>query len=386
MSIFYCHLGNTPELSLFELENVLKQTPVSVLPTVAKVELPNTEAAKELMTILGGTVKIYQHLESFPEPDEDNITQSAINHLVGITSAKVTFGISHVGEAGETPIKLDIVAVKHALKDRNIPSRYVDSDSQYGVAVPILLKKLTHELVVITTPEEAILAETVAVQDINDWTKRDRHKPYADRKKGMLPPKVARMMVNIGLGLLPGDKDKSDITLSDPFCGSGTVLMEASMLGVKVEGSDLDKEAAQGTRDNLAWLSTAYDKKITFSVAQRDATQRVMSVTKPWVDTIVTEPFLGKPTPKDKELGNIFKGLYRLYLGAFKNWVYQLNDGASVAIVFPIVETDMHRYSLEPLIDKLKDLGYTSVSRPIVYRRPQAIVQRQINFFRFDRR
>ncbi len=383
MPIFYCHLGNTPELSLFELEHVLRQTPVLALPTVAKIELPDVEAAKELMNILGGTVKIYQHLESFPEPSEEKITESAINQLIGSTDAKVTFGISHIGE---NPIKLDIVAVKHALKARNIPSRYVDSDSQYGVAVPILLKKLTHEIVVITTPEEAILAETVAVQDINDWTKRDRHKPYADRKKGMLPPKVARMMVNIGLGLLPEDKHKPDVILSDPFCGSGTVLMEAAMQNIKVEGSDLDKDAAQGARDNLAWLSIAYDKKVTFSVAQRDATQRLMAQPKPWIDAIVTEPFLGKPTPKDRELANIFKGLYRLYLGAFKNWTYQLNKGASVVIVFPLVETEIHRYSLEPLIDKLKDLGYTSVSRPIVYRRPQAIVQRQINFFRFDRR
>ena len=32
------------------------------------------------------------------------------------------------------------------------------------------------------------------------WFKRDRAKPYSDRHKGLLPPKIARILVNLALG------------------------------------------------------------------------------------------------------------------------------------------------------------------------------------------
>jgi hypothetical protein len=108
------------------------------------------------------------------------------------------------------------------------------------------------------------------------------------------------------------------------------------------------------------------------------------SLTKP-VTHIVTEPFLGKPTPQEAEVANIFKGLEKLYLGVFKQWQTILADQAEVVIVLPLVETSRHTFNLEGLIDKLANLGYTTVFQPIIYKRPQAIVQRQIIKFKYQR-
>ncbi len=377
MSTYYFHLGNTPDLSLYELQLVTKQTPVLITPTVAQVELDDSVAAN-LMSVLGGIVKIYQKLESVNSRQNEELIPTIVSHLRAMSDAKVTFGITQLGK---NKIELDAADVKLALQENNVPSRYVDSDSVYGIAAAVLLKGKTVELIIINTEEEIILARTIAVQDINDWTKRDRQKPYADRKKGMLPPKVARIMVNIGLNLL---NERSESTLLyDPFMGSGTILMEAAMQSVNTYGSDLDTQSVVGSRKNLEWLTEAYDLPRNFQIAQRDATQHFQLKNQPWADLIVTEPFLGKPTPKPHELPNMFKGLHRLYLGVFKNWTKQLKPGSPVVVVFPLVETGHQTFSLNNLIDKLEDLGYTNVSQPILYSRPQAIVQRQIQFFRY---
>jgi tRNA (guanine10-N2)-dimethyltransferase len=54
-----------------------------------------------------------------------------------------------------------------------------------------------------------------------------------------LHPKVARALVNIS------EIDKNQ-TLLDPFCGTGGILIEAGLIGIKVIGSDVDKNMVQG--------------------------------------------------------------------------------------------------------------------------------------------
>jgi hypothetical protein len=93
----------------------------------------------------------------------------------------------------------------------------------------------------------------------------------------------------------------------------------------------------------------------------------------------VTEPFLGKPKPLPAAMKNIFRGLEKLYLGAFKQWLNFLKPGATIVMVWPLVQTDRMTFTLEHLIDKLKVWGYTlQIDPPVRYARPGAIVERQI--------
>ena len=99
---------------------------------------------------------------------------------------------------------------------------------------------------------------------------------------------------------------------------------------------------------------------------------------------------MGKQKPNAAKLPFVFKGLEKLYLGAFKHWTTLLADGASVVIIFPAVAIENKHgktitYNLESLIDKLAQFGYTTLSEPILYHRPQAVVQRQIYRFRFNK-
>ncbi|MBU0579077.1 hypothetical protein KJ628_03865, partial [Patescibacteria group bacterium] len=171
--------------------------------------------------------------------------------------------------------------------------------------------------------------------------------------------------------------------LYDPFCGSGTILMEALLKGLTVEGADLDQKSVKGTLDNINWLISEYKLSAKFNITKRDATEKFTGSITPFVDIIATEPFLGKLTPKEKELNNIFKGLYRTYLGSFKNWTKILKQNATIVIILPLVETKTKTYNLNKLIDKLHRLGYTTVSESVIYSRPQAIIKRQIIFLKF---
>lgn len=220
--------------------------------------------------------------------------------------------------------------------------------------------------------------EPVSRHSWRHWIKRDRNKPYADHKKGMLPPKLARALVNIGLSYLETSNDKP--TLYDPFCGTSTVLMEAVLLGCEAIGSDLQTEAIVGSKKNLDWLCREYKLEKDFSVFQSDSSK---AQPKKKADLIVTEPFLGKQTPQVSEYANIYKGLYKLYLGSFKHWTKLLKNNAVVIIIFPVFSQSKKAAPWQKLIDKLSVLGYTSLSEPVLYARPKAVVRRNIYCFRY---
>ena len=49
----------------------------------------------------------------------------------------------------------------------------------------------------------------------------------------------------------------------DPFCGVGTTLIEASLLGFdQMIGSDIDEKAVADTEKNLNWLSREFDLQL----------------------------------------------------------------------------------------------------------------------------
>ena len=76
--------------------------------------------------------------------------------------------------------------------------------------------------------------------------------PPTDRpffKPVTLDPRLARAMVSL-------TRSRGDpTTVVDPFCGTGGIAIEASMLGLDVLASDLDPEMVQGTLTNLQWTS-----------------------------------------------------------------------------------------------------------------------------------
>jgi len=72
-------------------------------------------------------------------------------------------------------------------------------------------------------------------------------KRRADLRPGFFPislkPKLARSLVNL-TGVRKG-------TVWDPFCGTSGILIEASLMGLKVIGTDIDKKMIEASKKNF---------------------------------------------------------------------------------------------------------------------------------------
>ncbi len=198
------------------------------------------------------------------------------------------------------------------------------------------------------------------------WFKRDRLKPFADARKGLLPPKVARMLVNIALG-----QNINQQTLLDPFCGSGTILLEAGLLGARVIGSDLDRKQLAGAEKNLKWAGLPVNLILADAV-------KISDFIKDPVDCIVTEPFMGRPNPTPAQIPNVARGLEKLYLGCFKNWQKILQPGGKIVIVLPLFQVGEKAVHTADVVDAPHFVGYNLVTRGIIYSRPGATVRREV--------
>lgn len=385
MKTYYIQLGNTPELSFQEIVSVLGQKDIEkVADYLASVKLESDDQAKELINKLGGSVKIIKEIKKIDDATSENVIETVADHLTRSDEKKVHFGFSEFGR-DHLP-KIEPFEIKTAIESYGKSARYVEG-SRHGLSAAVLIhKKRVEEIYLIQTADGVFMSQTIATQDIDLWTKKDRSKPYFDKKKGMLPPKVAKMMLNIALGDNPQTEKKG--RLLDPFVGTGTVLIEALLQNIDVFGSDIDPQSVEGTKKNLEWLNEEFELNSNYKVMLADATKVPTQEGK--FQYLVTEPFLGKPRPNPSKLPFIYKGLAKMYLGAFKHWTKLLDNGASIVIVFPTVKLKnkngkIIEYNLDKLIDKLASLGYTTLSKPILYHRPNAVVQRQIYRFRFNK-
>ena len=146
---------------------------------------------------------------------------------------------------------------------------------------------------------------------------------FENRKVGMRPffspislhPKFARALVNL-TGVRRGER------ILDPFCGTGGLLLEASLMGIRVLGSDISKEMIQGCRENLEFFGARYDDLRRGDVGN---IQEMFGE----VDAIATDPPYGRSTTTMKEdLGE----LYSRMMGDFAE---VLPQGKKVALVLP---------------------------------------------------
>ena len=111
-------------------------------------------------------------------------------------------------------------------------------------------------------------------------------KPFVERrpkKKPFFHPsamqaKLARCMVNLA-------KPKAEELLLDPFCGTGSMLIEAALIGCRVLGLDIQRRMVKGTLQNLAYFNIKPEGAIT-------ADARNLPITK--VDCVVTDPPYGR--------------------------------------------------------------------------------------------
>lgn len=333
-------LGREPELSVAELEAVAKvwSGNVSVLTKDAAILKHDQLLPERALDRLGGSIKQATVVESWPL--NQNLVTTLIERLTAewaenifSDGGRIEFGMSVYGASNSERAAANRqgLRLKKELVATGRPVRYVISHEPQLSAVLVkkngLLKK-GKELILIKTAEEVIVGVTTAVQDYESYGLRDYGRPAANAKSGMVPPKLAQMMLNIA--------DVSDKTvLLDPFCGSGTILQEAVLMDVKeMFGTDTDTSAVQDSQKNLRWLFKEFPQvQATVEITSRDA--RFINVAP---DAIVTEPYLGKPLRGHEPqpwLHQQAKEVQTLYLRCFEQWATKLKPGARVVMIWP---------------------------------------------------
>ena len=130
-----------------------------------------------------------------------------------------------------------------------------------------------------------------------------------------LHPKYARALVNLS-GVGPGGR------LLDPFCGTGGILIEASLAGAKTLGSDLDPRMLEGSTQNMAHFGLQADRLEECDVSKIDGVFGE-------VDAVATDPPYGRASSTGKEVPGL---LHRRMLLALRDI---LAPGGRAAVVLP---------------------------------------------------
>lgn len=103
-----------------------------------------------------------------------------------------------------------------------------------------------------------------------------RDQPFAHPSS--MSPKLARVIVNLA-------RVSAGSLVLDPFCGTGSILVEAGLVGCKVLGSEINQEMLRGTMRNLDYFGVSWEGLVT-----SDA--RCLPFTG--VDCVVTDPPYGR--------------------------------------------------------------------------------------------
>jgi tRNA G10 N-methylase Trm11 len=193
----------------------------------------------------------------------------------------------------------------------------------------------------------------------------------------MLPPKLARIMVNLAATSKP---EAVSGPIYDPFCGTGTILQEALVLGYEAAGSDLEPRMVDASVTNLNWL-----KELQSGLkSPLEVVARAADVGPEYqLEALATEGYLGPPIsriPSPEAIRMLGKELDKLYKGFWKAFGPVLGPGKRVVVCLPVFIQNGQPMRLGN-VDSLGNPSYNLEGSYDYYREGQ-IVGRQIMIYR----
>lgn len=366
-------LGRSERLSVHEIRSTLLRSGrhIDALTVTSGVALVKATPMPDVswFQILGGSVK-FGFVIGQPQGSEVAV-RTLLKESIG---SSTMIGLSTLGA------KLNAGVIASELKKEISTLRrfVVSADGSLLSAAQskgIAAEKGSQWLILATNGSYR-LVQILAVQDIDDFTKRDRELPVNDAKRGMLPTKLARMMVNISLGEIRPKNDWHPVVF-DPFCGTGRTLVEAMLSGAHILGTDIDPVAIDASRKNLAWATSTYHfgnyDPEQLLVSSIDKVARLFSAES--IDAIVTEPFLGPPLhrmPTSIERDQLFDELTPSYAALLRVGQLLLKPGGRLVAVFPLIQDQSLRTHF---VDRFPRFGYHLLDSIPVTRSDQLIAR-----------
>ncbi|TSC84362.1 MAG: Uncharacterized protein G01um101413_657 [Parcubacteria group bacterium Gr01-1014_13] len=384
---FWFVLGRESLIAAAEIDAVLGLKKYDYSTQILKAEI--SCEPKKIINRLGGTIKIARELaENIKEKDLEKIIVDELKTVSG----KINFGISFYNITNITLKEIKIIGlqIKKFLKTEGYSVRYVENKEEALSSVTVEKNNLTgrgREFLIQKNPDNTFsVAQTEAVQPFEQFSARDFGRPGRDDLSGMLPPKLAIIMINLAQTPL-------NSILLDPFCGSGTILSEALLLEYKnLIGSDISEKAVADTKVNIDWIATKFKRELpSHKIFKSEATELSKNIHANSIDAIVTEPYLGKPLrgqETKQELASQAKQLKNLYLQAFQQFNQILKPKGKVVFIIPRFKFANEWITID-CKNEIEKIGFVALpffedQLRLVYSRPNQKVAREI--WRFVKR
>jgi tRNA G10 N-methylase Trm11 len=381
-------LGRQPAIGRAELESVLGAAHVHPLgDTAVMSDIP---AATINFDRLGSSVKLATYLDTVQSTQwrdiQDALIPLARTLADDIFEGKIQLGLSAYGvRTNPKQLMAAGLTIKKELRKNGFSVRLTPNTELELSSAQVLHNHLAGErgieFILIKHGTHTVVARTVATQDITAYAKRDQGRPKRDAFVGMLPPKLAQTIINLGVG---GTTPDTETVVLDPFCGTGVLLQEALLMGFGAYGTDLEPRMIDYSQANLQWLSELHDTVVDTPLEVGDATNHHWN--HPFT-AVACETYLGHPLanfPRPEKLQQII-GTCNVIIEKFmQNIGTQMPAGSRLCLAVPAWINPNGKIHHLPLLDHLEKMGYNRVSFvhsrevDMVYHRSDQIVAREL--------
>jgi tRNA G10 N-methylase Trm11 len=380
-------LGRQPKLSLAELECLYGAPSVEHFSSTTSIfSTENFDIEK-----VGGLIKAGEVVLSLRKAQWREVSTKVI-HFYSRKFAKVdhkiTIGISvYDWDVPARDIQKLGLILKSSLKKSNVSVRLIPNQEQALSSATSHHNKLglsSNKIELLISKDQdgnVVVAQSTGSQNISSLAARDQERPKRDAFVGMLPPKLALMMVNLS------GVDKNARIL-DPFCGTGVVLQESTLLGHDVYGTDLSEKMVDYSTANMKWLLEKQRLSTDVVVHHGDAMETTWHAP---IGAVVAETYLGQPfsaPPAADKLLKVQRICNEVISKFLLNLAPQIEKDTPLCLAVPAWRDSVGRLSYLSLSSKLDRLGYETIAlkhataSDLVYFREDQIVARQLLLLR----
>ncbi len=367
--MYFAILGKNREISLKELEKVFPQN----IKHISNEVISFTTNTPEQLSSLAGIIK-WGRVVDTTKIDEICIKLAEEKKIIGINEKDL--GVF---------LKKEFRLKRFKLTKLNRTDIEIKKKWQEFVYVPYSKKSKTikdEDTIII----DGFLGEVKGYQNIKMYEVIDFDKPDRDMKVGMMPTKLAHILLNIALATNAANKtnkkqDAENVTIYDPFIGGGTTGLLANALGYNFIWSD--KDISHAEKNFARWSQhPKFHKEKEFSFFEHDAIlpfwNKVESNNPP---IIVSEwrlgPIVHRHTTKtqvEEYQGQVFK----MYTSFFKNIAQKFKHNSPTIVITIPYYIKQNNFLAHQLQQNCERLGFNFNVLEEIYQRKDQKVGRQI--------
>ncbi len=320
-------LGRDPKLSKLEIAIYFYKNNIKyeILEEQDKYLLIKTKInPKKTIEELAGTTKIIEMYQQSKEIDIKFLDKIEYN------KHKFNFSFSSINLPKEEVLYIENLLKDYFKKEKTKavykkPKKHTKNEKNYIVNPNNYYSWKLYEgfeLFILFLNKNYYFGLTKACFNPKENIYKDKHMP---KRKNLYSTslRIADIMIN-----LLGCTNKT--TIVDPFCGTGTFLVEALLKGHDVIGIDQEKQMCRYAKENIEWIKENIGK---YQIICGDSGKIKFKA-----DCAVFEPYMGpflKKMPSEKKARKTVKNLEKIYYFVFRNLSKNLKKKAKVVCILP---------------------------------------------------